>query len=90
VCYTFCGGGPSLGAKSGLADDFPLNFFPITQPGNGKVARSPRDLSKIPPAKFRKKIKTSFWGNDNFPFLKLKIRCFVQESVAVVTAFYLL
>jgi hypothetical protein len=101
VRYTFCGGGPSLGAKSGLVDDFPLNLFPITQPGNGKVARSPRDLSKSdiivgeksPPLKntigeISKKNKSNFfWGNDYFPFLKLKIRVFVQESAAVVTRF---
>jgi hypothetical protein len=28
--YTFCAGGPFLGAKSGLADDFSQKFFPIT------------------------------------------------------------
>jgi hypothetical protein len=27
VRYTFCAGGPYLGAKSGLANDFLLNFF---------------------------------------------------------------
>ncbi len=46
VRYSFCDGGPSLGAKLGLANDFPLNFFPITPPGNGSVARGPRDLSE--------------------------------------------
>jgi hypothetical protein len=46
VRYTFCAGGPSLGAKSGLADDFPLHFFPITSPRNGNVARGPRDFSE--------------------------------------------
>jgi hypothetical protein len=37
-------GRPSLLAKSGLADDFSQNIFPITPPGNGNVGRG----SKIP------------------------------------------
>ena len=32
--YTLSTGGPSLGAKSGLADDFSQKMFPITPPGN--------------------------------------------------------
>ncbi len=32
------------GAKSGLSDDFPQKFFPITPPGNGNETRSPRAL----------------------------------------------
>jgi hypothetical protein len=42
--YTLCTGGPSLGAKSGLADDFSQKMFPITAPGNGNVGLGPRDL----------------------------------------------
>ncbi len=98
VRYTFCAGGPSLGAKSGLADDFPLHFFTITPPRNGNVARGPRDFSESdftsrrkiaateekPPAKFRR--KKTVLGND-FPLLKLKMRIFVQESAAEVTCF---
>ncbi len=42
--YTLRAGGPSLGAKLGLANDFSQNFFPITPPGNGNVAMSPRGL----------------------------------------------
>ncbi len=42
--YTLCTGGPSLGAKSGLADDFSQKMFPITPPGNGNVGMGPRDL----------------------------------------------
>jgi hypothetical protein len=44
--YTFCGGGSYLRAKSGLADDFLLNFFPITPPENRNVARGYRDLGE--------------------------------------------
>jgi hypothetical protein len=36
--YTLCLVGPSLRAKSGLADDFSQKMFPITPPGNGNVA----------------------------------------------------
>jgi hypothetical protein len=41
-----CAGRPSLGAKLGLADDFPPNFFPITPPRNGNVGRGSRGLSE--------------------------------------------
>jgi hypothetical protein len=41
---TLCTGGPSLGAKSGLADDFSQKIFLITTPGNGNVGMGPRDL----------------------------------------------
>ncbi len=37
VRFTFCASRPSLGAKSGLADDFPQKFFHITPPRNGNV-----------------------------------------------------
>jgi hypothetical protein len=37
VRFTLCAGGPSLGAKPGLAEDFPSKVFPITTPGNGNV-----------------------------------------------------
>ena len=45
--YILCTGGPSLGAKSGLADDFSQKMFPITPPGNGNVGLGPRDLSEF-------------------------------------------
>jgi hypothetical protein len=32
---TLCSGGPSLGAKFGLPDEFSQKMFPITPPGNG-------------------------------------------------------
>ncbi len=35
---------PSLGAKSGLADDFSQNMFPITPPRNGNVGNGYREL----------------------------------------------
>ncbi len=35
--YTLCAGGPSLGAKSRVPDDFPQKIFPTTPPGNGNV-----------------------------------------------------
>ncbi len=44
VRYTLYADGPSLGAKSGLADDFSQKIFPITPPGNGNVAMGPRSL----------------------------------------------
>ena len=55
----FCTRGTSLGAKSGLSDEFSQKMFPITSPGNGNVGLGPRDLSEfgfkvgenLPPAK---------------------------------------
>ncbi len=50
TCYTLCGrytlcdGGPSLGAKLGLSDDFSQYFFLRTSSGNGSVDRGIRDL----------------------------------------------
>jgi hypothetical protein len=35
---------PSLGAKSGLADDFSQKMFPITPPRNGNEGNGYRDL----------------------------------------------
>jgi hypothetical protein len=32
VRYTLCAGGPSLGAKLGLAHDFSQKFLPLTPP----------------------------------------------------------
>jgi hypothetical protein len=43
---TLCTGRPSLGAKFGLADDFPPNIFPMTPSGNGNKGRGSRDLSE--------------------------------------------
>jgi hypothetical protein len=99
----FCTRRTSLGAKSGLSDEFSQKMFPITSPGNGNVGLGPRDLSefgfksakirrrrKKSPAKFRQKIKTTFWGHESFLLLKLKLRYFVQESAAKFTIFYLL
>ncbi len=42
--YTLCDDGPSLGAKSGLSDDFARYFFHRTPSGNGNVDRGLRDL----------------------------------------------
>jgi hypothetical protein len=44
--YILCAGRPSLGAKLGLADDFPPIFSPITPPRNANVGRGSRGLSK--------------------------------------------
>ncbi len=98
-----CAGGPSLGAKSGLADDFSQKICPITPAGNENVAMGPRDLCecgfkvdkirrrrKKSPAKFRQKIKTTFLGHEYFLLLKIKMRYFVQESAAKFTIFFLL
>ncbi len=45
----FCSktGGPSLGAKLGLPDEFSQKMFTITPPGNGNVGLGPRDLSEF-------------------------------------------
>ena len=45
--HTLCTGGPSLGAKSGLPDEFSQTMFPITPPGNGNVGLGPSDLSEF-------------------------------------------
>ncbi len=45
--HTFCTGGPSLGAKSGLPDEFSQKIFPKTPPGNGNVGLGPRELSEF-------------------------------------------
>jgi hypothetical protein len=42
-----CTGGPSLGAKSGLPDEFSQKMFPKTPPGNGNVGLGPRELSEF-------------------------------------------
>jgi hypothetical protein len=78
--YTLCTGGPSLGAKSGLPDEFSQKMFPITPPGNGNAGLGPRGLSefgfkvgkirrrrKKSPAKFRQK-KKLFWDMSFFYF----------------------
>jgi hypothetical protein len=44
---TLCTGEPSLGAKSGLPDEFSQKMFPITPPGNGNVGLGPRELSEF-------------------------------------------
>jgi hypothetical protein len=74
--YTLCTGGPSLGAKSGLPDEFSQKMFHITPPGNGNVGLGPRALSEFcfkvdensPPAKFWQKLKTTFWDMSIFYF----------------------
>ncbi len=94
---------PSLGAKSGLADDFPQKFFRIIPYGHGNVGRGPRDLSKSgfkageklsPPKKIAgeilKKIKTTFWVIIIFHFKSKRCDVFVSESAAECTPFYLL
>jgi hypothetical protein len=96
--FIFCTGGPSIGAKSGLSDEFSQKLFPVRPPGNGNVGLGPRDLSEfgfkvdknLPPTKFRQKIKTTFLGHESFLLFKLKLRYFVQESAAKFTIFYLL
>jgi hypothetical protein len=95
---TSCTGRPYLGAKFGLADDFPPNIFPMTPPRNMNIGRGSRDLSesakirhywKKSPANFDKKIKTTFLGHAYFPLLKLKMCFFVQESAAALPLFIL-
>ncbi len=39
--FIFCTHGTSLGAKSGLSDEFSQKMFPITSPGNGNVGLGP-------------------------------------------------
>ncbi len=78
--FIFCTGGPSLGAKSGLSDEFFLKMFPITPPGNGNVGLGPRDLSEFgfkvnenspPPKKIAGEIsaknKNNFFGTRIIP-----------------------
>jgi hypothetical protein len=75
---TLCSGRPSLGAKLGLPDEFSQKMFPITPPGNGNVtfqnsvlkSAKIRRCRKKPLAKFRQKIKTTFWGHEFFLLLK--------------------
>ena len=45
--YTFCTGGSSLGAKSGLPDEFSQKVLPIIPPGNGNVGLGPSELSEF-------------------------------------------
>jgi hypothetical protein len=45
--FIFCTRRTSLGAKSGLSDEFSQKMFPITSPGNGNVGLGLRDLSKF-------------------------------------------
>jgi hypothetical protein len=79
---TLCTGEPSLGAKSGLPDEFSQKMFPITPPGTGNVGLGPENFQnsvlksaknrrrrKKSPAKFRQKIKTTFWGHEFFLLL---------------------
>jgi hypothetical protein len=61
--YFVRGGRPSLGAKLGLADDFLLNLFPMTPPGNGTVGRGYRDL-----------LETGFKVGENSPSEKIPCR----------------
>jgi hypothetical protein len=44
---TLCTGEPSLGAKSGLPDEFTQKMFPITPPRNGNEGLGPRELSEF-------------------------------------------
>jgi hypothetical protein len=89
---TLCTGEPSLGAKSGLPDEFSQKMFPITPPGNGNVGLGPRELTefgfkvgenspppKKSPAKFRQKIKTTFLGHEFFQLFKLKLQYFFKN-----------
>jgi hypothetical protein len=84
--FIFCTRGTSLGAKSGLSDEFSQKIFPITSPGNGNVGLGPGDLSEFgfkvdensPPPKIligksRQKIKTTFLGHESFLLVKLKL-----------------
>ena len=79
--YTLCTGGPSLLAKSGLAETFENSVL--------KSAKIHRRRKKSP-AKFQQKIKTTFLEQESFLLFKLKLRYFVQKSAAKFTIFYLL
>jgi hypothetical protein len=71
--FIFCLSGTSLGAKSGLSDEFSQKMFPIiTSPGNGNVCLGPRDLSEFgfkvdenspPPKKIAGEISTKNKNN---------------------------
>ena len=70
--YTLCTGGPSLGAKSGLPDEFSQKMFPKSPPGNGNVDLGPRELSEFgfkdgenspPPKKIAGEISTKNKNN---------------------------
>jgi hypothetical protein len=97
--YILCTGGPSLGAKSGLADDFSQKMFPITPPGNGNVGMGPRDLWEIgfkvdensPPAKKiaseisnKKKLLFSTFIAKNM-FFYSRICCWIDPFLSFVT-----
>ncbi len=80
--FIFCTHRTSLGAKSGLSDEFSQKIFPITSPGNGNVGLGPRDLSEFgfkvgknspPPKKIAGKISATFWGHESFLLFKLKL-----------------
>ncbi len=73
--FIFSTRGTSLGAKSGLSDEFSQKMFPITSTGNGNVGLGPRDLSEFgfkvdenspPPKKIASEIsaknKNNFFG----------------------------
>jgi hypothetical protein len=73
MCFIFCTSGTSLGAKSGLSDEFFQKMFPITSPGNGNVDLGPRDPSEFgfkvdenwpPPKKIASEISAK--NNNNF------------------------
>ncbi len=79
-----CTVGPSLGAKSGLDDDFSQKMFPITPPGNGNVgmgfetfensvlkSTKNRRRRRKSQAKFRQKTKTAFWEHEYFLYFLL-------------------
>ncbi len=100
ACAILCAGGPSPGAKPGLADDFTSKNFPITPPGNGNIGRGSGDLwessfkvGKIrrrqnkSAAKFRTKIKTAFLGHDYFLLWKLKMPLFFKNLLLNLTIF---
>jgi hypothetical protein len=59
--YTLCTGGPSLLAKSGLAETFENSVL--------KSAKIHRRRKKLQ-AKFWQKTKTAFWGHEYFLLFK--------------------
>ncbi len=91
----FCASRPSLGAKSGLADDFSQKFFHLTPYRNRNVGRVPETFqnpvflvtANSQPQKkncwrnFREN-KNNFLGTWLFSPFKAKIWFFVQESAA--------
>jgi hypothetical protein len=102
--YTLCTGGPSLGAKSGLADDFSQKMFSITPPGNGNVGIRPRDLSEFgfkvdknsPTQKknhrqnFGKKQKQLFGDMSIFYYFSKKSKILFNNLLLNLPFFYLL